>query len=130
MSHLPPATKTDYASHWWWAWFAVWSPPVAWAGSFAVLMLGGRLFPAQSEAAMVAGLAVGLCGLIGIFVAVAGAVDSLLATLDPPDMPGRERARLALLSLFGVVFSLLGYGCLVVLGGFVVMVSPFVGLQV
>lgn len=128
MSHLPPATKTDYASHWWRAWFAVWSPPVAWVGAIATLMLAG-LFPVWGGAAG-AGFLIGLCGLIGIFVAVAGAVDSLLATLDAPQMPARERARLALLSLLGVVFSLLGYGCLVVLGGFVVMLSPFHGLQI
>lgn len=117
------------ANHWWWAWFAVWSPLVAWVGSVAVFMLAGRLFTDQSDAAMCAGLTVGFCGLIGVFVAVAGAVNSLLTTLDAPEMPARERARLSLLSLFGVVFSLLGYGCLVVLGGFVVMLSPFHGIQ-
>ena len=121
--------KVDSANHWWWAWFAVWSPPVAWTGAVAILMLSGRLFPGQSGVAMCAGLAVGLCGLIGAFVTQAGAVGSLLATLDAPEMPARERARLGLLSLFGVVFSLLGYGCLVVLGGFVVMLSPFHGIQ-
>ena len=123
---MPAAT----ASHWWWAWFAVWSPPVAGAGSFGVLTLCSQVWPRESGAAAVAGLLIGLCGLVGVFVAVGVAVDSLLATLDAPEMPARERARLALLSLFGIVFSLLGFGCLVVLGGFVVMVSPFVGLQV
>ncbi len=118
------------ARHWWWAWFAVWSPPVAWAGSFGVLTLCSQVWPGESGVAAVAGLLIGGCGLIGVFVAVGVAVDSLHATLNAPDMPPRERARLALLSLFGIVFGLLGYGCLIMLGGFVVMVSPFVGLQV
>jgi hypothetical protein len=108
--------------HWW---LAVWSPLVTWIGSLAGL-ISLRFFGVD---AVVAGGGVVLCGLVGLFVVVPGALSSLLAAYDAPNMTNHENARLAYLSLFGVAFSLLGYGCLLVLGGFIVMLSPFEGIQ-
>ena len=109
------------ARYWRKAWFAVWSPPVAWVGSIAVLMFCG-LLPWWCSG--LAGLGIVLCGLMGISVVVEGALDSLQATLGPRVASGREKARLACLSLFGVLVSMVSYGCLVLFGGFVAMVSP------
>jgi hypothetical protein len=112
-------------SSWRLAWLAVWSPLAAWIGSIAALV-SLRFF---GVGAVAAGLAVALCGLVGLFVVVPGALDSLNAARNTPGMTSRERARLEWLSLVGVLFSLLGYGCLLVPAGFVVMLSPFEGIQ-
>jgi hypothetical protein len=113
------------ARHWRLAWLAVWSPPVAWIGSLAVLM-SLRSFGVD---AVVVGGGVVLCGLVGLFAVVPGALSSLLVARGVPNVTNRESARLEYLSLIGVAFSLLGYGCLLVLGGFIVMLSPFEGIQ-
>lgn len=126
MSETTPATDDKTARAWRAAWSAVWSPPVAWVVSIAILMIGGRASPRDG---MIAGALVGFVGLIGVFVVVGGALDALLATLDGSATSNRERTRLSLLSLFGTVWSLLGFGCLVVLGGIVLLLSPFNGIQ-
>ena len=123
-SPAPPNERTG--RHRRLAWLAVWSPPVAWVVALAVLM-SRRLFPVMD--AVSSGIAVGVIGLVGVFVVVPAAVCALLAALDARQMTARERTRLAWLSLFGVVFSLLGYGCLLALGGFVLVLSPFEGIR-
>ena len=127
MSEVKPTpADAGTARAWREAWFTVWSPWVAWVGSAAVLMVS-NLFPWWGTA--VAGLTVGLCALTGGFVATGTALDALNTTLGAPHASGREKARLACLSLFGLLVSLGGYGVLLVFGGFVALVSPFRDLQ-
>ena len=116
------------ASHWRGAWFAVWSPFVAWALAVSVLAAAGGLGFDPRTIGFVAGPVLGLCAFGGLFVAVGRATDSLLSTLTA-GAASREQARLSLLSLFGVLVSLIGYGGLVVLCGLVVLMSPFHGVR-
>lgn len=122
----PPAAIESARRAWRLAWFAVWSPLVTWVATIALLALSG-LFPTWVSACV--GIASGLCGVLGVFVAVGGAVESLHSTVGPSAMSGREKSLLACFSVFGILVSLAGYGCLAVFGGFVMLVSPFRDLQ-
>ncbi|AWM38994.1 hypothetical protein GobsT_27500 [Gemmata obscuriglobus] len=117
------------AAHWWNAWFAVWSPLAAWVTVVALLAAAGRLEPG-GDVLFWGALGFGAaCVLLGLFVVIGLATDALESTADDAAGTARERARLALLSLAGVVASLIGYGGLVVLIGFVLLMSAFRGIQ-
>ena len=126
MSEPTPAANDESARYWRAAWFAVWSPVAAWGGTLASLWASG-LLPAWATGAV--GVTAGACGLCGVLLVTAGAVESLHATLGPSAMSGGEKARLACLSIVGVLVSVFGYGSLVLFGGFVAIVSPLRDLQ-
>ncbi|HEY1186204.1 MAG TPA: hypothetical protein VGE74_01045 [Gemmata sp.] len=112
------------------AWYAVWSPLVAWGLAVSALAVAGGLGFDPGTTSFVVGLVLGWCAFVGLFVAVGRATGSLLGSLETaPDVTPREQTRLSLLSLLGVSVSLIGYGGLVVLCGFIVLMAPFHGIR-
>jgi hypothetical protein len=123
-----PAASEITNPPWRQAWRGVWSPPVAWVGSLALLWMSGREFVPWLVATIVGG-GIAVCGLLGLFTIVPTTLDVCIAVQDRTMVSSRERFRLFLLGLVGTGLGLVGFGCLALLGAVVMFFSPMKGFQ-
>ncbi len=125
MTSLAKIAGTRY---WRTAWFAVWSPFVAWVGAIALLWVSGpEVLPWPFLT--VTGCVIAVCGLLGLFVVVPETLGACIDAQDQTGVGGGERFRLFLLGLVGTVVGLVGFGCLVLFGALVMFLSPMKGFQ-
>jgi hypothetical protein len=110
------------------AWMGLWSPLAAWAVSLAVLWASGSETVPWLVSSVV-GLAIAVCGLVGLLVAVPVTLNACIAAQGRTQVSSRERLRLFLLGLVGTALGLVGFGCLTALGTLVWFFAPLKGFQ-